>query len=375
MKLKLGIVCYPGIGGSGLVATELGLALARRGHDVHFISYAAPFRLRNMLDHVRYHSVDPIDYPLFRHSLYTFALTAKIVEILEDYDLDLIHCHYSIPHALCAHLAREITGKAVKIVTTLHGTDVSLVGIDKPLYPLNRYGIQQSDAVTTVSRFQAEFVRRHFDLDLPIQVIYNFIDPEVFRPDGEVDCCRSCLARPDEKIIMHVSNYRPPKNPEGVIRTFHKVHQRIKARLVLVGDGPGICTIRHYCREHELSDAVHFLGKHDQVERILPLADCVFLPSYREAFGMAILEAMACGVPTVTSHVDGIPEVVEEGVTGFMAAPDDHDALAEAIIRICSDDRLAREMGEAGRRRCVNQFHIDQIVPLYEALYRDILAR
>ncbi len=370
--MNIAILCYPSIGGSGLVATELGLDLARRGHEVHFISYSSPFKLPHYARNVFFHSVDPINYPLFNQSLYTFSLTAKVIEVVNDYHIDIVHAHYSIPHSLCAHLAREITGKRFGIVTTLHGTDVTIVGQDKPLFPINRYGIVQSDRITTVSEFQRQHTLKYFDIQKEIRVIHNFVDLAVFRPGGNA-CARNDLAAPDEGIVMHISNFRQPKNPVGVIHSFHLARQQTKARLVLVGDGPEIVTIRHHCREHGICDHITYLGKVDRVEDILPLADVVVQPSYHESFGVVLLEAMACEVPTVSSNVDGIPEVVADGETGLTAGPDDHAQLAAHLVRLLRDADLRRRFGAAGRARAQARFSQEHIVPRYLACYEELL--
>ena len=369
--MRIGIICYPSIGGSGLVATELGKNLAKLGHHVHFISYSCPFRLSKYEPNISFHSVDAINYPLFNQSLYTFALTAKIVEVAREYDLNVVHAHYSIPHSLCAHLAREIVGGTFGVVTTLHGTDVTIVGQDKPLYPINRYGIEKSDIVTTVSQYQRQHTLEHFRVDTDIRVIYNFIDPDAFKPYATGNTSRDQMADPDEKIIMHVSNFREPKNPIGVVRSFAKTADRINARLVLVGDGPGMTEIRQHCSELKICEKVTYLGKIDNVEDVLPLADCVFQPSYRESFGMVMLEAMACKVPVVASNADGIPEVVVDGETGILAHPDDHDALADALVRVCEDDDLAKRFANAGRKRAISNFHHSIIVPQYLETYEE----
>lgn len=373
-KLKIGMLCYPTIGGSGLVATVLGTELARRGHELHFISYSSPFKLSQFERNISFHSVDPINYPLFNQSLYTFSLTAKVIEIVEEHKLDVVHAHYSIPHSLCAHLAREITGKNFRIVTTLHGTDVTLVGRDKPLYPINRYGIEKSDIVTTVSQFQRQYTLDTFGLNKPIRVIYNFIDTNVFRPDPAVPRRRSCLADEDEAILMHVSNYRQPKNVNGVIEIFSRVAKRIKARLVLVGDGPDLHEVKHRCSDLGLCNQITYLGQMNNVETVLPFADCIIQPSFNESFGMVLLEAMACEVPTVSSNVDGIPEVVVHGETGYMAGPTDYDALAEYAVAICQSPTLRQQLGRQGRERAIRHFQPDQIVPQYLDCYQQALA-
>jgi N-acetyl-alpha-D-glucosaminyl L-malate synthase BshA len=257
------------------------------------------------------------------------------------------------------------------VVTTLHGTDVTIVGQDKPLYPINRYGIEKSDIVTTVSQYQRQHTLEHFRVDTDIRVIYNFIDTDAFKPCATGNTSRDQMADPDEKIIMHVSNFREPKNPIGVVRSFAKTADRINARLVLVGDGPGMTEIRQHCSELKICEKVTYLGKIDNVEDVLPLADCVFQPSYRESFGMVMLEAMACKVPVVASNADGIPEVVIDGETGILADPDDHDALADALVRVCEDDDLAKRFANAGRERAISNFHHSLIVPQYLETYEE----
>ena len=257
--MNIGIICYPSIGGSGLIATELGANLAKRGHQVHFISYSVPFKLPTFERNIYFHAVDPVSYPLFNQTLYTFSLTAKIIDVVRDYKLDLVHAHYSIPHSLCAHLAREVCGINFKIITTLHGTDVTIVGQNKPLFSLNKYAIEQSDKVTTVSEFQKKHTNRHFDITKDIEVIHNFVDTDVFKPG--ISDAPSCLANKDEKIIMHISNFRPPKNPEGVIKIFYYAQKKIPAKLVLVGDGPGVGEIRNLCKKFDICEHVCFFRK------------------------------------------------------------------------------------------------------------------
>jgi len=372
--MKIAIVCYPSIGGSGLVATELGLALAQRDYEVHFVSYSTPFKLRNYERNIFFHSVEGINYPLFNQSLYTFALTAKIIEVAEDHQIDVVHAHYSIPHSLCAHLAREISSRDFRVVTTPHGTDVTVVGQDKPLFPINRYGIQQSDAVTTVSDFQRQHTLRHFGIPNGVEVIYNFIDPAVFSPAAK-SCCRSCWLDEPGEIVMHISNFREPKNPDGVIRGFyHLLQRRPKAYLFLVGDGPGITHIKGLCKELQICKRVRYLGKVENVEGVLPLADVLLQPSFRESFGMALLEGMACEVPAVASDRDGIPEVIVDGETGFLTDADDHEGMAERLAELLGNDALRRRFAKAGRERAVEHFHKDRIVPKYEACYQRVLA-
>jgi len=372
--MRIGILCYPSIGGSGLVATELGISLARRGHEVHFISYATPFKLPQFERNIHFHSVDPINYPLFNQTLYTFSLTAKIVEVVNEHKLEIVHAHYSIPHSLCAHLAREITGADFRIVTTLHGTDVTLVGQDKPLFPINKYGIEKSDLVTTVSNFQREHTLRNFGIANDIQVIYNFIDPDVFKPCEQIRGRRDCLSKPGQKVVMHISNFRQPKNPIGACRAFAIAAKQVDAKLVLIGDGPEITELKQICKELGICERIQHLGKMDNVETILPAADVVLQPSYLESFGMVLLEAMSCGVVPVASDIDGIPEVVLHGETGLLAHPDDHEALAAHLVTLLTDDPLRARMAAAGRDRAIHTFHRDLIIPQYEAAYETLLA-
>ncbi len=370
--MNIGIVCYPSIGGSGLIATELGVNLARLGHQVHFISYSVPFKLSTFDRNVNFHSVDPINYPLFNQTLYTFSLTAKIIDVVKEYKLDLVHAHYSIPHSLCAHLAREVSGCQFKIVTTLHGTDVTIVGQNKPLFSLNKYGIEQSDKVTTVSQFQKDHTNRYIGIANEIEVIYNFVDANLFKPI-EKGPCRASLAADDEKIVMHISNFRSPKDPEGVINIFHEVRKKIKAKLILIGDGPGIGEIKTLCKKFKICDHVCFLGKIDNVENIIPMADCILQPSLRESFGMVLLEAMACEVPTVSSNVDGIPEVVIQRETGLMADPKDYQTLSEQVIEICSSADFAQKLGKNGRQRAIEQFNKEKIIGEYLKCYQNVM--
>ncbi|MBY5921049.1 N-acetyl-alpha-D-glucosaminyl L-malate synthase BshA [Ferrimonas balearica] len=368
--MRIGILCHPSVGGSGLVATELAHGLAETGHEVHVISSAPPFKLRQYQSRIHFHSVEAIHYPLFKDPLYTFALTAKIVEVVDQYHLDVVHAHYSIPHSLCAYLATEITRRPFPIVTTIHGTDVTVVGQDRPLYPLNRFSIDRSTVVTTVSEFQRQHIRRHFALDTPIEVIHNFIDGDLFHPANQDRSLRRTLARQDQPIVMHASTFRPVKNTEAVLKSFALASSMVDAKLVLLGDGPELEATQGRCHQLGIADRVVFVGPVQHIERYLPLADCVLQPSYREAFCMVLLEAMACGVPTVSSNVDGIPEVVEEGVTGYMARPDDVEAQAKALVRLLADPALRQRLGQAGRQRAQHLFCTEEKVQQYLACYR-----
>ncbi|MBW3164042.1 N-acetyl-alpha-D-glucosaminyl L-malate synthase BshA [Ferrimonas balearica] len=372
--MRIGILCHPSVGGSGLVATELAHGLAEAGHDVHVISSAQPFKLRQHQRHIHFHLVEGIHYPLFKDPLYTFALTAKIVEVVDQYQLDVVHAHYSIPHSLCAYLATEITRRPFPIVTTIHGTDVTVVGQDRPLYPLNRFSIDRSTVVTTVSAYQRGHIQRHFGLKTAIEVIHNFIDCDHFRPDLADPLLRRSLARDDQPIVMHASNFRPVKNTDTVLRSFARLSEKLDAKLVLLGSGPEMEAAQGRCHQLGIADRVVFVGQVQYVEQYLPLADCVLQPSYRESFCMVLLEAMACGVPTISSNVDGIPEVVAEGETGFMAEPDDDKAQADAMLRVLSDPALQQRLGAAGRQRAKTRFATRHTIEQYLACYRRAIA-
>ncbi|CAH0991218.1 N-acetyl-alpha-D-glucosaminyl L-malate synthase [Sinobacterium norvegicum] len=372
--MQIGIVCHPSIGGSGLVATQLGLGLAKLGHQVHFISQSRPFKLAEHTKNVHFHSVEAIHYPLFQDPLYTFALTAKIVEVAERYRLDVVHAHYSIPHSLCTYLAGEISTVKFATVTTIHGTDVTVVGQDKPLYPLNQFSINKSNMVTTVSAFQRQYVYENFEVEKPIEVIHNFIDLDDFSPAKAAPSVRRTMASDDEKIVMHVSNFRPIKNSEAVITAFHLLLKRVKARLVLLGSGPDIEVMQSRCRLLGIEQQVTFMGDVCHVEDYLPNADCVIQPSYRESFSMVLLEAMACEVPTVSSNIDGIPEVVQHGVTGFIAEPDDVVAMADYMADILLHSEKQQTMGRAGRLSAAKRFNPDDKVAEYLACYQQAVS-
>ncbi|MGS0824873.1 N-acetyl-alpha-D-glucosaminyl L-malate synthase BshA [Shewanella sp. 0m-8] len=372
-KMRIGIVCHPSIGGSGLVATELGLGLAKLGHEVHFISSVRPFKLIEDSECLFFHSVEAINYPLFSDPLYTFALTAKIVEVVEQFKLDVVHAHYSIPHSLCAYLAGEITEHKFPTITTIHGTDVTIVGQDKPLYPLNRFSIHKSSKVTTVSSYQRNYIYSHFDKSKSIDVIHNFIDLDVFSPKFADINVRRQLARDDEKIVMHVSNFRPLKNSDTVIRSFHMLLRKVKARLVLLGSGPDIDGIKQQCEKLGILKHVVFVGDVTHVEHYLPNADCMIQPSYRESFSMVLLEAMACGVPTVSSNVDGVPEVVDNGKTGFMFDPNDALGMAKAMEGILTEPHTQQNLGKAGRARAAKLFNPEEKILQYLKCYQDAI--
>lgn len=375
-SLRIGMVCYPSYGGSGVVATELGRSLAKRGHLLHFISYETPFRLLGFEERIHYHEVDLEPYPLFKYPLYSIALTSKIIEVCESEKLDLLHVHYAIPHSISAYLSQQILEKKVRVLCTLHGTDITLVGLQKSYYSLVRFGILQSDALSSVSEYLKAKTLKEFHIDREITVIPNFVDTQRFSPENSrLDCKpRSIFVQEEqEKIVMHISNFRPIKNLPTVLRVFHSIQKKIPSKLVLVGDGPEMATVRSLAKELGILSRIRFLGRVDQVESILPCADIFLMPSYLESFGLALLEAMSCGVPTISSNTGGITELVEHGKTGFVFDPEDVSAMAEKSIEILENHSLYKELSRNGREWAHRFFHQENIVDRYEELYRKIL--
>jgi N-acetyl-alpha-D-glucosaminyl L-malate synthase BshA len=375
-RMKIGIVCYPTHGGSGVVATELGAALAENGHSVHIISYAIPFRFESFRPNLKYHEVEVTAYPLFRYPPYDLALAGTIMEVAQQYGLDILHAHYAIPHAISGHLAREMLnggGKDVRLITTLHGTDITIIGQQRIFQRVTAFGIRQSDGVTSVSAELKRRVIQTIDCGASnIEVIPNFVDTARFKPG----CCpdkRSQLAAPDEKIVFHVSNFREVKRPKDVVRAFAAATTDVKARLVLVGDGPEVGATRELARELGIADRVTFLGTYDAIWELLPQADLFFLPSDYESFGLSALEAMACGVPVVASNTGGLPEVVEHGVSGLLHPPGDVEAFAEAIRTLLTDEATRTRMAEAARERAMTSFRQEALLPVWENYYERIL--
>ncbi|MDP2954792.1 MAG: N-acetyl-alpha-D-glucosaminyl L-malate synthase BshA [Longimicrobiales bacterium] len=373
--MKIGITCYPTYGGSGAVATELGLQLASRGHEVHFVSYAQPFRLGHFRERVFFHEVEMEDYPLFEHPPYSLALSVAIHDTALREGLDLMHVHYAIPHATSAWVAREMLApeRDLPIVTTLHGTDITLVGLHPSFRPITSFSILRSQGLTAVSEFLKEETVRDFGVPRDrIEVIPNFIDIDAWRRDKE-PCHRSALAPGGEKIVMHISNFRPVKRVEDVVETFARISRKVRARLVLVGDGPERPRALDRAEELGVRPLVLFLGKHASVDELLACADLFLLPSENESFGLAALEAMACGVPVVASNTGGLPEVVTHGDSGYLFAPGDVGAMADAGIELLSDPARWRAVSAAARRVAVERFSATSVVPMYERLYERVL--
>jgi len=371
--LKIGIACYPTFGGSGVVATELGHELARRGHFVHFITYAPPSRLNAFADRVAYHEVSVPSYPLFQYAPYDLALATRIVDVAEHEGLDLLHAHYALPHAISAHLAREMLApRRLAVVTTLHGTDITIVGQDRSYLPITRFGIDRSDAVTAVSEHLREVTIEAFHPNRDIDVIPNFIDPERWRPSPPGGVCR--IVPEGRRVLLHVSNFRPVKRVLDVIEIFDRVQKRVPAWLLMVGDGPDRPAAQELCRTKGLAGCSTFLGNTPFLEAIIPTADLYVLPSNSESFGLSALEAQACGVPVLGYAAGGLPEVVESGVTGVLGDVGDVDGLSAAGAELLEDAERYGAMSAAARARAVRLFDAETIVGRYLRVYERVLG-
>jgi N-acetyl-alpha-D-glucosaminyl L-malate synthase BshA len=373
--MKIGIVCYPTFGGSGVVATELGKALAQKSHQIHFITYSQPVRLDFFNENIYYHEVYIPSYPLFQHAPYELALTSKIVDVATNIELDLLHVHYAIPHASAGILARQILatkGIILPVITTLHGTDITLVGKDPSFEPVVTHSINLSDGVTTVSESLKKDTFAHFEVTQEIEVIPNFIDLSKFKRQKK-EHFKKAICPNDEKLLIHTSNFRKVKRIEDVIAVFAEVKKQIPAKLLLVGDGPERPKIEQLCRELEISRCVHFLGKLDAVEEVLSVADIFLMPSETESFGLAALEAMACEVPVISSNAGGLPELNIQGVTGFLSNVGDVKDMVEKTLFILKDENLPIFRANALAR--AKEFEISKIVPLYEGYYEKVLER
>ena len=371
--MRIGITCYPTFGGSGVVATELGIALARGGDDVHFISYALPSRLNILHERVHFHEVTVANYPLFDpYPPYTLALATKQAEVAAYEKLDILHVHYAIPHAISAHLAKQILGSTrLKVITTLHGTDITLVGRDESYLPITKFGIEVSDGVTAVSEWLRCETAKNFATEKPIEVIPNFVDPSRFRRDSSA--C-SLFGVTNEKLVCHVSNFRPVKRIMDVLEIFERVTRVIPSRLVMIGDGPDRSRAEAFCREHHLRERVFFLGNVPNLEEIVGACNLFLLPSEAESFGMAALEAMASEVPVIATQAGGLPEVVAEGQCGYLLPVGDVDAMASRAIEILSDAELERRLGHNGRLIAERKFNVAKIVPIYRSFYERAMA-
>ena len=371
--MRIGISCYPTYGGSGIVATELAMALAQRGDEVHVISYALPSRLSLLNSRIFFHEVVTPTYPLFdNYPPYSLALSTKMVEVARHAPLDVLHVHYAIPNAVSAVMARQIVSpQPLPVVTTLHGTDVTLVGNDPNYLETTRWGILQSDAVTAVSESLRRTTVEQLDVHKEIDVVPNFIDPTRFEQARSGPGARR-WGKPGERLLLHISNFRPVKRVLDVIGIFERVLRKVPSRLILVGDGPDRGKVEQYCREHRICGSITFIGSLPLIEEVLVGADLFLLPSESESFGLAALEAMSCEVPVVTTLAGGLPEVVVDGETGYLCPVGDVDGMAAAAVRLLSDEPLRRRMAEAGRRRAVEVFSQAAVVQRYRAIYQRV---
>lgn len=371
--MKVGIVCYPTHGGSGVVASELAIGLAKKGHEIHIVSYAPPFRLRSFHQNIFIHEVGIASYPLFKYPPYALGLATKLVELVEAHDLELIHAHYAVPHAVSAYLAKQIlNSQLIKIITTLHGTDITLVGSDQSFRRVIKFTIEKSDGVTAVSDYLKQQTIREFDIQREIRVIHNFIDPA--RPaQHRNQCNRESYAPHGEKILMHASNFRPVKRVGDVVRIFAEVHARIPAKLILIGDGPERPFIQQLIKDLKLSAEVYFLGEQDHLEPLFFCADLFLLPSEQESFGLTALEAMNCSVPVIATEIGGLPEVITHGETGYLYPVGEIKKMAEKSIELLSNPEKHDLFKQQARRRAMQSFNADQIIPQYEAFYEEIL--
>ena len=374
--MKIGIVCYPTFGGSGVIATELGKGLASQGHQVHFITYKRPARLNAFYENITYHEVNALQYPLFEYTPYESELASKLVDVVRYEKLDVLHVHYAIPHAAVAYMTKQILktkGIYIPVVTTLHGTDITLVGTNKAFASVVEFSINNSDAVTTVSDSLRQETLNKFEIDQEIEVIYNFIDPDRFKRLNK-DHFRKAIAPNDEKIIIHTSNFRKVKRVDDAIKAFAKIRAEIECKLILIGDGPERPAMEELCRHIGLCDEIRFLGKQDAVEEILAIGDLFFLPSENESFGLAALEAMACGLPVISTNIGGLPEVNTEGVTGFLFDVGDIDGMAKSAINLLADEKQLKKMKVNAYDRS-QEFKLDKILERYVRVYKLVIAK
>ncbi len=373
--MRIGIVCYPTFGGSGVLATELGKALAQKGHHVHFITYQQPVRLNGFVPNIYYHEVQVPPYPLFDYPPYETALASTLVDVIKNNQLQLLHVHYAIPHAAAAYMAKKILetdGISIPVITTLHGTDITLVGRDKTYAPVVAFSINQSDAITAVSQNLCEETYRTFTIKKQIEVIHNFVDVKRFSRKP-IDAFKKVIAPDGERILLHASNFRKIKRVQDVVKIFYKVNQKLPSKLLFVGDGPERATAEDLCRKLGTCDHIRFVGKQEQMEDILAIADLFLLTSEYESFGLAALEAMAAGVPVVSTNAGGLPEVIVQGITGYMSNVGDIDSMSNQALDILKDDETLQQFKMAAAEHAKN-FDIHRIVPLYEKLYEQLLG-
>jgi N-acetyl-alpha-D-glucosaminyl L-malate synthase BshA len=364
--MRIGITCYPTYGGSGIVATELGLELANRGHEVHFITYANPIRLDPDTPRIYYHEVDVSTYPLFQYPPYTLALASRMAEVAEYHQLDLLHVHYAIPHSISALLAQQMTtNRRLPFITTLHGTDITLVGTDRSYFPITKFSIERSDGVTTISDYMKRQTEEFFGIKKDVKVIHNFVNCDLYKPDPS--------RQGGGKRILHISNFRPVKRILDCIRAFQIVRREVDAQLYMAGDGPDRGPAQELARRLGVDRFVKFVGKQDHVERLIPQMHALHLPSEMEAFGLAALEAMACGVVPVATRTGGVPDLIRHEVDGFMEPVGDVERQAARLIELLADDNLRTRMAHAARESAERRFSTDLIIPKYEAAYKEVI--
>ncbi len=373
--MKIGIVCYPTHGGSGVIASELALGLSQRGHEIHIVSYATPFRLASFHQNVFIHEVEVSSYPLFKYPPYALSLATQLVEVSKQYGLDLIHSHYAVPHAASAYLAKQMLGsEKLKTVTTLHGTDITLVGLDKSFYQVIKFNIEESDGVTAVSQYLQKRTQEEFAIQREIRVIHNFVDTERYSRSAN-HCTKDHFAPNGEKILMHASNFRPVKRVTDVVRIFATIREQIPVKLLLVGEGPERLFVQQLVKELKLSKDVLFLGEQEYIGQLMNCADLFFLPSEQESFGLVALEAQSCGVPVIGADTGGLPEVVESGKTGYLLPVGDISGMAQRSLELLSKDDLYEAFHKEARKRVLDSFDSKSIIPQYEAFYEEILNK
>ncbi|MDQ0218966.1 N-acetyl-alpha-D-glucosaminyl L-malate synthase BshA [Peribacillus cavernae] len=374
MKLKIGITCYPTVGGSGVVATELGKLLAEKGHEIHFISSSLPFRLNKMYHNIYYHQVEVNSYSVFQYPPYDLALASKMAEVIKREKLDVLHVHYAIPHAVCAILAKQMADTDVKIVTTLHGTDITVLGYDPSLNDLIKFGIEKSDVVTAVSDALVSQTMELIAPDKDILTVYNFIDERIYQKTDSHQLRRQYGISDSEKVCIHVSNFRAVKRVKDVVHAFDITRKRVPAKLLLVGDGPEMTIVSKLVKELGLEEHVLFLGKQDNLEELYSISDLILLLSEKESFGLVLLEAMACGVPCIGTNVGGIPEVIEDGKTGYICGLGDIETIAEKAVALLSDAELHKQFSEAAYQKVQSDFRSDIITAKYESIYGKLVS-
>lgn len=374
-KMKIGITCYPTVGGSGVIATELGKMLAEKGHEVHFITSSTPFRLNKTYANIYNHQVDINTYSVFQYAPYDIALATKISEVIKNEDLDLLHVHYAIPHAVCAILGRDMAGSTIGIVTTLHGTDITVLGADSSLKEAIRYGIEKSDIVTAVSNSLKEQTYQLIEPKKEIETVYNFVDEREYFPQDASELKTQLGIKADEKVMIHVSNFRNVKRVQDVIETFSLTQKKIKCKLLLVGDGPEMGRIIQQVRELGIEESVLFLGKRDGLAEFYSLSDIKLLLSEKEAFGLVLLEAMACGVPVIGSNIGGMPEVIEPGINGYLVELGDTEQAANYAIHMLSDETHLTQLRQGALNTVADRFHSSKILEQYEELYERLMTK